>query len=257
VTDELRRRALRFAAAGWLVGWYWKVAFNVAHLGEAFAVPVDVAWLPSPLGAPWLAALAYAAPLAGVVAIWRGGRRARIAGALTLAAAAALGCVHVELFNDATFVTSFWTALWIAWLAAARDDELGRFGPLAARCVVGFVFFAGAVGKLDRSYWSGDAFYHLYFTQKAGWPYASLRAATSEATRVTLARWFSRAVVGGELALALGPLAPHRPYVWAACAAIVFMVACSTFYLFSVLASLAAILVASTWLARAEMRPAT
>jgi hypothetical protein len=248
VTDERRRRALRVATAGWLVGWYWKVAFNVAHLAEARAVPVDVPWLPSLFGAWWVAALAYALPLAGGAALWAGGRRARIAGALALALSAAIGCVHVELFSDATFVTSFWTALWIAWLAAARDDELARFGPLLARTVVGFVFFAGVVGKLDAGYFSGTALQHLYFEQKTGWPYAWLRASTTAATRMMLARWFSRAVIGGELLLAIGPLAPHRPYVAAACVAIAFMVACSTFYLFSVLASLAAILVASLWL---------
>jgi hypothetical protein len=249
-----RRRAIRVATAGWLLGWYWKVAFNVGHLRESFAWPIDVPWLPSLLRSPAVAALAYALPLAGAAALWMGGRRARVAGAALLAVAAAIGCVHVELFNDATFVTSFWAALWIAWLAAAPDDELGRHGPLLARCVVAFVFFAGAVGKLNGTYLSGEAFYHLYFVQKDSWPYGALRAGVSDGTLHALARWFSRAVIAGELGLALGPLVPHRAYVWAACAIIAFMVLSSTFYLLSVLAALAAVLVASSLLAGAPQR---
>jgi hypothetical protein len=252
--EALRRRAIHVATAGWLVGWYWKVVFDVGHLREAFAWPIDIPSLPSLLRSPAVAAIAYVLPIAGAAALWLGGRRARIAGAGVLAIAAAIGCVHVEWFNDATFVTSFWTALWIAWLAAAREDELGRDGPLTARCVVAFVFLAGVVGKLNASYLSGEAFYHLYFVQKDSWPYGALRAGVSDATLRTIARWFSRAVIAGELGLSLGPLVPHRAYVWAACAIIAFMVLSSTFYLFSVLASLAAILVASTLLAGAAHR---
>lgn len=248
--EALRRRALRVATAGWLVGWYWKILPNAGHLREAAAWPIDLDTLPALLRAPWLAIVAYALPLAGAGALFAGARRARLAGAALLALAAAIGCVHVELFNDATFVTSFWTALWIAWLAAASADELGRHGPLLARCVVAFVFFGGAVGKLSGSYWSGEVFYHLYFEQKGNWPYSALRAAAADTTLHTLARWFSRFVIGGELALSLGPLLPHRLYVWMACAAIAFMVLSSTLFLFSVLASLAAVLVASTWLTR-------
>lgn len=249
-TAALRRQALRIATAGWLVGWYGKVVFFVGHFREAVAWPIDVSSLPALLRAPWIAAAAYAIPVAAGAALWFGGRTARLAGAAALAVAAAVGCIHVELFNDATFVTSFWTALWIAWLAAAPDDELARHGPRLARCVVAFVFLGGAIGKLTATYISGEAFYHLYFQQKDSWPYSTLRAAVSDSTLRAIARWFSRLVIAGELALSLGPLAPHRPYVWAACAAIGLMVLSSTFYLFSVLASLAAVLVASTWLTR-------
>lgn len=252
--DALRRRALRVATIGWLVGWYWKIAPNLAHLREALAVPVDVPWLPAPLRAPSVAAIAYALPIGGAAALWTSARASRIAGALVLALAALVGCIHVELFNDAGFVTSFWTALWIAWLAAARDDELGNHGPLLARCVVAFVFFGGAVGKLSRAYASGEVFYHLYFEQKSNWPYAALRASLSDATLHTIARWFSRLVIAGELLLSLGPIVKHRLYVIGACAVIVFMVVSSTFYLFSVLAPLGAILVASLWLERLRLR---
>jgi hypothetical protein len=248
--EQLRRGALRIATAGWLIGWYWKVVVNVAHLREALAWPVDVPWLPAVFRAPSIAALAYAMPIGGAAALWLGGRAARLAGAGVLAAAAAIGCVHVELFNDATYVTSFWTALWIAWLAAAPDDELTSHGPRLARCVVAFVFLGGVIGKLTTSYTSGEVFYHLYFEQKDSWPYSALRAAVSDETLHTIARWFSRVVIAGELTLVLGPIAPHRLYVWTACTAIGFMVLSSTFYLFSVLAALAAILVASSWLMR-------
>jgi hypothetical protein len=248
--EAARRRALAIATAGWLVGWYWKAWFDVGHLREAAAYPIDAPWLPALLRAPWVAGLAWVMPLGGAAALWLGGRRARLAGAATLALAAALGCVHVEWFNDATFATSFWSALWIAWLVAAPDDDLAAHGPRLGRCVVGFVFLGGAIGKLDGAYWSGDAFYHLYFVQKDSWPYPALRAAVSDATLHAIARWFSRVVIAGELALALGPLVPHRLYVAGACAVIVTMVLSSTFYLFSVLASLAAVLLASLVLYR-------
>jgi hypothetical protein len=248
ISEALRTRALRVATAGWLLGWYCKVVFYVAHLREAAAWPIDLEALPSLLRAPWLAAVAYAIPLPAGVAIWMGGRTVQLVGAVALAVSAALACAHVELFNDATFVTSFWTGLWIVWLVAVSEAELARHGPRTARAVVALVFLGGAVGKLTSSYWSGDAFYHLYFLQKDTWPYPALRAAVSDSSLRAIATWFSRVVIAGELALSLGPVAPHRFYVWGACSVSVAMVLLSTFYLFSVLASLVAVLIASTWL---------
>jgi hypothetical protein len=233
-----RRRALAVATGAWLLGWYWKVSFYVAHLREAAAHPIDLASLPSVLRAPWLAVVAYALPAA----------------AATLALCALIACAHVELFSDATFVTSFWAALWLAWLAAAPDDELARHGPRLARATVALVFLGGAVGKLTGAYASGEAFYHLYFLQKDTWPYPALRAALEPGALRALATWFSRAVIAGELALAFGPIVPHRSYVWGACVIMLGMVVISTFYLLSVVAPLVGVLVASRVLAAAPSR---
>lgn len=248
--DARRRRAVRVATIGWLVGWYWKAWFWIGHLREASAHPIEHDGLPALLRAPWLAAVAYALPLAAAASLGFGGRSARLVGAAGLAIAAAAACAHVELFNDATFVTSFWAALWILWLAAAPDDELGRVGPLLARAVVALVFLGGVVGKLVPAYTSGEALYHIYFLQKEEWPYPALRAALAPETLRALATGFSWAVIACEAALVVGVAAPHRIYVWFACAVMAGMVAISTLYLLSVLAPLAAVLVAALCLRR-------
>ena len=245
---ERRTIALRVATCGWLLGWYWKAFFYAGHLREAAGWPVDIDTLPSFLRSPAVAIAIYALPIAAAVAIFLERRAARIAGAIALVIAAAIACAHVELFNDATFQTSFWAALWILWLCGVGDEDLERDGPRLARSVVALVFLGGAVGKLNSAYWSGEAFHHLYFLQKDTWPYPTLRKAISPAALRTMATWFSRVVIAGELAMVAGPIAPHRLYVWAACGVIAFMVLISTFYLFSVLAALAGILVAASWL---------
>jgi hypothetical protein len=245
--------AIRIALAGWLVGWFWKAHFYAPFLlREGFVHPLDHDGLPAALQAPFLAAAAWAAPALAVIAILAPRPALVRAAAALLAACALVLTVHLATFTDATFVTSFWVALWLLWFGAGahrRDPDHALHGRALAVGVVAVVFLGGVVGKLTPEYTGGEAFHQLYFLGKEQWPWSWLRESRSPEELRSLATWFSRGAIGGELLVAATPLLPHRLAVGVGCAVMIGMVAISTVMLFSVMACLVGLLLASLALA--------
>lgn len=241
-------RVFRIVAGAWLVGWFWKAWFFAGYyFGEIWDHPFRYAGLPRVLVHPALAAIAWAAPVLvlGALAYPRAWTLRAAAGLMTLAAFVA--CLHFETFSDATFVTSFWVGLWLVWFTAnmrRTDTALYLHARALAQCILALVFLGGAVGKLTSEYTSGEAFYQLYFVQKDGWPYSWLRDALTADGLRSLATWFSRIVIVGELTLALSPLYPYRVTAIGGSVVMVGMVVISTWNLFSVMACLIGLLLA-------------
>jgi len=80
--------------------------------------------------------------------------------------------------------------------------------------------------------------------QKSSWPYPWLRDAVSPDALRAIATWFSRAVIGVELALALSPFVSFRRAAIGGIAVMLVMVLVSTWYLTSVMACLIGLLLA-------------
>lgn len=239
-------RIFRIVAAAWLVGWFWKAWFFAGYyFGEIWAHPLHYSGLPRVLVHPALAAIAWAIPALVVVAIVK--PRFMRAASWLMVVCALIACIHLETFSDATFVTSFWVALWLAWFTAnaeRTDQSFHLHARTLAQCTLALVFLGGAVGKLTSEYWNGEVFYQLYFVRKTGWPYAWLRETFAADTLRVIATWFSRGVIAAELTLAMSPLAPYRMVAIAGTIAMVGMVIISTFYLLSVMACLIGLLLA-------------
>ena len=208
---------------------------------------------------PRLAVAAYVAPALATFALGTPARALARATAVLLVAVSLFECLHLETCNDATFVTSFWTALWLLWFvrgAGRADPAFAVHARALAQCVVGLMFLGGAVGKLTAEHWSGEAFYRLYFRDNDGWPYPLLRAELEPGTVRALATVFSRTAIGGEILMALCPLLPSRAALVVGGAAMLVMMSAWNFHLASVLASLFGLLVASELLGRAPARGA-
>ncbi len=237
--------AFRVVAGLWLLGWFWKASYyGPALLRDSFAIRLDVAGFPAALQHPAVIAAAWLAPALAVPAlIWPRAWLLRTAAGLFVACAL-VACVHLETFTDATFVTSFWVALWLLWLVmVAPDDDAGVLqARTLAQCVLGMIFLGGAIGKLTPEYVGGDAFLHLYFLDQEQFPYPQLRDALSADQLATLARVWSRAVIVGELWLAASPLLPFRVVVIGGCAFLALMLLGSSLYLVSVLVCLIGLL---------------
>ena len=254
-------RVFRIALSMWLVGWFCKAPFFADYyLREIWVYPHHYAGLPRVLVHPALATVAWLSPVLASAALVHARQWAMRAAAALVTACAFTGCIHFEMFNDATFVTSFWVGLWLLWFAGnahRSDPALFLHARVLAQCTVALVFFGGAVGKLTGKYFSGEALYHLYFLQKTSWPYPWLRDTLSAETLHAIAAWFSRAVIAGELLLALSPLLPFRIAAIAGMSVMIGMVVISTWYLTSVMACLFGLYLALVIEARAQKRPAS
>lgn len=246
----------RVVAAGWWLGWFWKAPFYAGYLlDETFAWRLDYPDFPAVLQHPAVSAAAWLAPAAALPAlVWPRPPAVLLrAAAAILAASALVLCIHLETFTDATFVTSFWVAAWLLWLAFQDDSTRTRLhARVLAQCLVAALFLGPAIGKLTTEYTGGEAFYRIYFLGKDSWPYPWLRAHVAPETLRELATWFSRAAIAGELLLSVSPLLPPRFAAIFGITFLVGMVVVSTWYLVSVLASLAALLVGALLLSRAS-----
>jgi hypothetical protein len=151
-------------------------------------------------------------------------------------------CVHQGSYNDVSFMTAWWTSLWLCWLATAAacaDDRLlHQRGARLALAILAMILLGGGVGKWSAEYWSGSVLYEIYFVDRDFWVFNLLRSWFDNDGLMTIAKWYSRMVIVLETACfaALWWL-PRR---WAGALAIVVFtsIACfSNWYLFSVLLS--------------------
>ena len=209
----IHRNVVRTAVAFWLLGWFIKFEFYLPYLfGYTANEPVRIAFFPPFFRNPAVATVFYALPIVtlGVFFI----RRliyARICG-LIMAVSALVLMLHIDTYNDATFVTSFWTALWLIWFTAyaRREDAIfSRHTRTLIQCIVGLMFLGAVVGKLTPEYWSGqvmaDIFFKEQFSSVAAWV-AHLPGMDTQ----LLASWVAKLVIVSELILVLAPLFPYR-----------------------------------------------
>jgi hypothetical protein len=240
--------AARIAAACWLLGWVTKFAFLRAYLfGTVVANPIEISFFPAWLRAPGAAQAAYVLP---ALALPMFVSRRRIFFCLAAAAftiASALLLLHQDTHNDATFVTSFWAALWLAWLACGMrraDEAFTLHARSLALCVVGLMFLGGFVGKLTPEYWSGQALADIFLDQKDGAISMWCREHYGEETIREWFKWLSRFTIVGEGVLALSPLLPWRLVFWFGVPFMAAVAVYTTWPIFSVFFCLIGLIVA-------------
>ena len=251
-----RDLAVRLALGAWLVGWIVKAPLLTdlfVRVGRA--TPLSVEGLSAAFSAPMVPPVAYGLPVLAVgVGIVGAGRWALAAAAVGAACALAL-VTSVAAYNDATFVTAFWSALWIGWLASRPEAEAVAWGPRLAQGVVALLFLGGALGKLTPEYTSGAVLYDVYVLQKTTGIWPALRGALEPEALRTLAVGFSWATIAVEAALATCVLWPPRLALTTAAAVCTGMVAASTVYLTSVMAPVVGLCLSGLWLARGLEAP--
>lgn len=244
MTEALRVRCLRVAVLAISVAWLCKTPFWTVAVPNYVAWPLHDFFFPAALQrVEVVIAVAVVAVSASVWAVCFATvtRLVLALGAQLLGSLVLL--LHQLTYNDATFVTSSWCALYALWLAHASAREssslAARATPLAY-LVVALLFFGGLLGKLTPGYWDGSVMYGLYFQSSPHWSFALARSTFAAETLPEVARWYGRFVLLMELLLALLPLWPLRWGLRFATLAMIGLVVFSNFYLLSVVAPLIA-----------------
>ncbi|MEM9828336.1 MAG: hypothetical protein AAF958_17235 [Planctomycetota bacterium] len=172
-------------------------------------------------------------------------RYVRTAITATVLAFATILCVHQASYNDMTFTTIWWTALWATWLSSqsgrADQDKLVCDAAWLSRAILSMILLGGAVGKLTAEYWSGEALYYIYFTHRDFWVFNWLRTNLDPTTVRDIATYYSRVVVIVELVggLILWRMPPKLAALFAI-GTLASIALFSNFLLFSVLSCLIA-----------------
>ena len=108
-------------------------------------------------------------------------------------------CLHQGTYNDMTFLTSWWCAVWSWWIGNRFDidppEELLKKAAFLARLIVSVIFLGGAVGKWTSEYWSGQVLYDIYFVDRDYWTFNYLRSNYNADQLKWLALCYSRLVI--------------------------------------------------------------
>ncbi len=249
--------AFRFVQIALLAGLLWKVTFFYQATQVYQLWPLRQPFFPDWLRAAETFAAAYLVAVLSIAAtiVLPTGRLRQGFSWLSLAAISLL-CLHQGSYNDATFTTAWWTALWSAWLAGRLtwlssrsaattvgappaellDERLYAQASRLAAAIVSLILLGGAVGKWTQEYWSGQALYEIYFVDRDYWLFNSLRSSSSAGGLRSIATWYSRAVVVIETACGLALwLLPPRIAAMIGVVVLTSIALASNLYLFSVL----------------------
>ncbi|MEM9589644.1 MAG: hypothetical protein AAGA03_20340 [Planctomycetota bacterium] len=185
-----------FVALGLL--WKWKLFVQVDHVYDA--LPQTDTFFPAALQSLVTLRLAYCFAVAGSLAgvFLRGIGPLRLA---TVAQTAALTIlmIHQGSYNDATFLTSWWAAVWCSWVAGQmerRDAALtGQRAARLACLILSLIMLGPAIGKWTIEYWSGEVFYEIYYRSRDFWVYNGLRDSFDASTLRRIAMLHARFVI--------------------------------------------------------------
>jgi hypothetical protein len=222
--------------------WKWQYFLDADQVYQE--IPLADSFFPAWLQSFWTLRAAFLATVGSILISLVAGSRLRIACGLTTLVGASILCLHQGSYNDMTFVTAWWTALWNAWFVFRMDDDdqqtVLRRAAFLSRLIISMIMLGGAVGKWTAEYWSGEVFWDIYFRDRDFWVFNLLRHHYEPETLREIAMWYSRKVIVVETLAGFGLwLLPAK---WAAAIAIFVLMSIallSNFYLFSVLLSLA------------------
>lgn len=236
--------AHRVVQAGLFSALVWKWSFFVAASDVYAAIPLQDDFFPAWLRSVWTVRIAFLGSVAAIALnLLTGSRPLQYTCSLLTLAGTTVLCLHQASYNDMTFVTAWWTAVWSLWyvhhLSDADQARMLRRAAFLSRLIISVMLLGGAAGKWTAEYWSGEVLYDIYFRDRDFWLFNLLRENLQPETLREVATWYSRQVVATETIAGLGLwLLPAR---WAATVGVVLLTAIallSNFLLFSVLLSL-------------------
>ncbi|TWT53200.1 hypothetical protein Pla22_08280 [Rubripirellula amarantea] len=222
----------------------WKWTYYVASVRLYGETPIFDSFFPDFFRSNTVLVVAFlAAVVASGLGVVVGNRRTLIALALISFAGLTITCVHQGSYNDMTFVTAWWTALWSLWYVTRLDcDEPERLlskGAFLSRAIISVILLGGAIGKWTSEYWSGEVFYDIYFVDRDYWVFNLIRQNFDADVQRVLATWYSRFVIASETMAGFTLwLLPPRIAAVAAMVMLTSIALLSNFMLFSVLLSL-------------------
>jgi hypothetical protein len=245
-------QAIRVMMFFWLAGWFLKASFFVPYLlRTTVAYPVADAFFPSFFMNPFVAMTFYLLPVLIVpVAVLKWQRWFWVSAVLLVVCAAMLN-LHINTCNDATFVTSFWSGLWLCWLVrhiSETDDSFRLQANVLAQCVVAIMFMGGVIGKLTPEYWSGQIFRQIFIEQGGSSPFGKILGNVSGNVQGFVLAYLAKIIIGVELLLGLAPLLPYRFVMAVMVMTSVGISLFSTWRIFSVLLCLLGMLIAGQYL---------
>jgi|CXWL01.1.fsa_nt_gi hypothetical protein len=198
--------------AFWLLGWFLKADFFIPYIfSEVIRYPLTMDFFPALLRSPLVLQFFYVFPLFAFLVIFKPNYFYCCLAAVTMVSSSAVLLLHQDTHNDATFLTSFWVAVWVLWFVTQmhRTDRAFLIHARSlALCVIAVIFFGSFIGKLTPEYLNGTVFADIFMRQNFGWVGQWVRAHYSEEVIRLSFYWVSKLIIFGEGFLAFAPIWP-------------------------------------------------
>lgn len=237
----------RLAVIAWLIGWFFKYAFFAPHLlFQIHEYPVIIQQFPAFFQNKYVAGYAYFLPLLAIIGIFFQRRRVYLTIGLVLLSCATLLGLHIDTYNDMTFISSFWVAIWLVWYAYYIDDtdHIKQQAPMLAKCIIGLLFLGGTIGKLTPEYWSGEVFYNTVIRQTPGFFGSLVVQYCSVEQQKFIMSLVSKIIIIAEGLLVLSPVYPYRLFATFSALTILMLVFFRHWQILSVLSCLGGMVLA-------------
>lgn len=236
---------LKLVHAGILVSLLWKFQFYWNSLGINDEFPLVDPFFPEFFRSQNVLVAAYSvAVVTSVLSLIGRTKRQLLPLAFLNFAGLSILCVHQSSYNDVTFLTCAWVALWSLWLVSRLGESFSSLYPRAAwltHLILSLIFLGAAIGKLTPGYWSGEVLHEIYFKGRNFWTYNLLRDSMTEEALRSAATWHSRAVIVSEFVCAFLWLMPRKVASCVAIAVLCGIALTNNLSLFSVVTCLIAL----------------
>lgn len=201
---------IRVAILFWWIGWYIKTIFLAPYFFDfCFEVPIYHDLFPAFFSDPRVSAFFYLLPTLIIIALVFPRRRNLLLSGTIMTVSSLVLMLHINSYNDATFVTSFWVGIWVLWLSVQSKREDALLPEQAcglARLILGLIFFAGFIGKLTPQFISGEVFYNIFWVENTIWPHDWLIERVSPQQLKSWSRYMAGLIIVTEGVLGLAPL---------------------------------------------------
>ncbi len=208
-----------------LASLLWKSRAIPFFYSTYTSLPLHDEFFPGLMRSTGVLATAFVIPIAlGIAVFFSASRRLLWVQSIATTICVFVLCTHQGTYNDATFVTCFWTSAWCLWYVSRFNDttsDLLAKGQRIAVLIFSVIFLGGAFGKWTPGYWSGEVLYEIYFVDRNFWFHNLLRSTLDAEMLRSFATCYSRMVVLTETACAFLWLLPTR--IASALAIAVFM----------------------------------
>jgi hypothetical protein len=214
-TNDAYRNVFLITLGGFLLGWFIKMPiFLWTYINKTSRdFPVTMDFFPAIFESPLACQIFYFLPILSIALFFRKEQWLMKATGILLCCCSAFLILHISTYNDATFVTSFWVALWMTWFACNlhQDDSKLRFHACSlAMCLVSVIFFGGFIGKCTPEWWSGEVMFGIMDKFLNHWPFGWIKNNTTFEELKDVSKYMSWSIILIELALASSFLWPKK-----------------------------------------------
>lgn len=257
-TTDRPLNIVRLVILFWLAGWLIKFPFFWQYLIlDVPRYPIFNSFFPAFFQSPYISGIAYLLPIFISPILFSKRKHSYCLYAILLTLCPILLALHLNTCNDATFVSSAWTGLWLlafTWHLDRMNADVDRHLKILGLSLIGLFFLGGTAGKLFYEFTSGQTIYGIFFESRPYWPHTWIRETFSIPQQHLIAEMVAKCILFFEGLLILSPFFPALVVLSILLLTLAVMVIFCSYNILSVNLCLLGVCIACVWIEHSILR---